>query len=820
MGKICLLVITGLFVLVTAKISSAANITWTNTVGGSWSDAMNWDLNRTPIPGDDVFINVDGTYAITVDNSFDANAQNVTIGAINGTQSLILTNNSAGFVIQGDLTVQTNGVCVVGRQIGYNQMVVNGKLFWLSGTLGGPLDVQSNGSLTITGGTAKAMQFNITNQGTITWAEPNPITGNFSSAIINQGLFILQTNLTLGFGADFGNSGTILQPAGTTNFLQNYAAFFTNSGTIHVETNALLTLGAAGFQTYLTDGTVISGPGLLRLDNISGTSALTASGNITVDGTFELFNGILRGTQTWTGPGTFNWTGGTMGEVGTTTIGTNFNFNISGFNQKFMEGHTLDNRGTVNWTSAYITSQNSPGTFINDSLLVLFQYGSLGASGSGSGSVFQNNGTLLCPASQGTVSFYSNWSFTNSGTLTVQSNSVLDLQHDYAGSLNFADGALLNGPGKTRLASSDLTASGIITVDGTFELAGQQQNSTGTLRGTQTWTGAGNFNWTGGGMAGVGTTTIGTNFNLNISGNSQKSLEGHTLDNRGMVNWTSAYITSQYNPGTFINDSLLVLFQYGSLGASGSGSGSVFQNNGTLLCPAGQGTVSFFSNWSFTNSGTLTVQSNSVLDLQHDYAGSLNFADGALLNGPGKTRLASSDLTASGIITVDGTFELYNGILRGTQTWTGPGIFNWTGGTMGEVGTTTVGTNFNLNISGSAQKSLEGHTLDNRGTVNWTSAYITSQYNPGTFINDSLLVLFQYGSLGASGSGSGSVFQNNGTLLCPASQGTVSFFSNWSFTNSGTLTVQSNSVLDLQHDYAGSLNFADGALLNGPGKTR
>ncbi|MDB6124552.1 MAG: hypothetical protein JWQ71_3545 [Pedosphaera sp.] len=817
-----LLILTSLFVLMIVKISSADTITWTNTAGGSWSDGINWDLHRVPASDDDVLITLDGTYAITVANAVQAEARNVTIGAINGTQSLVLTN-STDFLVQQNLTVQTNGVCLVGHQINFGQMFVSGKLFWLSGTLGGPLTVQTNGNLTITGGTSKGMQSAITNQGTITWAEPSLFTGG-SSVLVNQGLFILQTNLVLGGGANFINSGTILEPSGTTNSLQNVGGNFANGGTMLIQTNASLTLMAMWpYVLNLTDGTVISGPGLLRLDNTSTSSVLNADGTITVDGTFELFNGNLRGNQTWTGSGNFNWIGGTMAGAGITTIGTNFHLNILVPNTKSLDGHTLVNRGTVNWIDGFVGLLNTQSAFINDGLLVCGHFGGFGGSSLPNDSLFQNNGTLLCPADQQAF-FLCNCNFTNRGTVTVQSNSVLEFSSSYSDALNFADGTLLNGPGTTQIKDIDLTASGTITVDGTFELAALQFVG-GTLKGTQTWTGTGNFNWIGGTMAGAGITTIGTNFNLNISVPNSKSLDGHTLVNHGTVNWIEGVVDTRDAQSTFINDSLLICPSSGGFVASTLNYNSLFQNNGTLLCPADRQQSFFLCNWHFTNSGTVTVQSNSVLEFSSSYSDALNFADGTLLNGPGKTQIKDIDLTASGTITVDGTFELaalqfVGGTLKGTQTWTGTGNFNWTGGTMGQAGITTVGTNFHFNILGTQQKFIDGHTLVNHGTVNWIEDVVYTLDTKSTFINDSLLICPPYGGFAVYASDNSSVFQNNGTLLCPADRQLSFFLCNWNFTNSGTLTVQSNSVLEFSRGNYGSVNFADGTLLNGPGKTQ
>ncbi len=48
-------------------------IVWTNTAGGSWSDAASWSPNQVPATGDAAAITNGGTYVVTLDTSSTVN---------------------------------------------------------------------------------------------------------------------------------------------------------------------------------------------------------------------------------------------------------------------------------------------------------------------------------------------------------------------------------------------------------------------------------------------------------------------------------------------------------------------------------------------------------------------------------------------------------------------------------------------------------------------------------------------------------------------------------------------------------------------------
>ena len=52
----------------------AADIVWTNTAGGSWNAATNWNPNQVPGASDTAWITNNGTYAVTLNTSTIVNS--------------------------------------------------------------------------------------------------------------------------------------------------------------------------------------------------------------------------------------------------------------------------------------------------------------------------------------------------------------------------------------------------------------------------------------------------------------------------------------------------------------------------------------------------------------------------------------------------------------------------------------------------------------------------------------------------------------------------------------------------------------------------
>src|SRR5436853_260306 len=76
----------------------AADIVWTNALGGLWGTAANWSPNQLPTGADIAWITNNGTYTVT-QNVAGATATNLVLGGTSGTQTF---NHSSGILALGD----------------------------------------------------------------------------------------------------------------------------------------------------------------------------------------------------------------------------------------------------------------------------------------------------------------------------------------------------------------------------------------------------------------------------------------------------------------------------------------------------------------------------------------------------------------------------------------------------------------------------------------------------------------------------------------------------------------------------------------------
>ena len=214
----CLLVRLALLVI-TSSAAHSATIAWTNTSGGNWSVAANWNPNQTPGAGDTADITNNGTYTVTLD--VNATVDGVILGGASGTQTL--TNGGSALTQTHASMVKPNGNIDLGGGTlsGSGLLTVSGTLNWTAGTLSGAVTVASNGVLNLSGSASKTLSAVVTNGGTIHWSGTGylqlynhpSIPGN-NGAIHNLagGLFDVQNDQSLAtaYGYEFfDNAGTL-----------------------------------------------------------------------------------------------------------------------------------------------------------------------------------------------------------------------------------------------------------------------------------------------------------------------------------------------------------------------------------------------------------------------------------------------------------------------------------------------------------------------------------------------------------------------------------------------------------------------------------
>jgi hypothetical protein len=414
--------------------------------------------------------------------------------------------------------------------------------------------------------------------------------------------------------------------------------------------------------------------------------------------------------------GPFNWSGGTLGSAGSTTMVTaNGGLTISG-GGKYLYATLVNNgAGTCSagpiWCYSTALLSNTPvGT------LDLPADGSPFQIGSGN-PLFANAGVLRKTAGTGSTTFY--LLCANTGSVQVNSGTLILTLTDGTGSFSVAGGATLSvngtatlgsgasitGAGNFTMTTGLLTNNGTLNVSGTNTFTGGTAvfaggctltNNTlvvnggtvafngvgtmtpaslllsqGTLQGSQAVTVSGPFVWSGGFLGSAGSATVVTaNGGLMMSGLA-KFLYA-TLVNNGAGTW-NAWAIYCYGTALFSNTpaATLDLTADGIFLTVASGSPS-FVNAGTLRKTAGTGTTTISP--PCANTGSVQANSGTLALTLANSTGSFAVAAGATLSVNGTATLAaSSTITGAGNFTVTAGSLTNNGTLNvsGTNTFSG-----------------------------------------------------------------------------------------------------------------------------------------------------
>jgi hypothetical protein len=763
-----------------------------------------------------------------------------------GATTVFGTNSLAGG------TVELAG----GVLVGTNLFSGPGNFHWSNGTIAGNNSIAAGANLLIKGDATKTLTGSLNNGGAGVWTGAGDINFRYGSVFNNSGTFTALNdaqfyNNTGGSPIPvFINRGTFTKSTGvnTTAFaLANGGVAFNNLGAVNVQ-SGVLALGGGGassnssFNTASgarvdiiggthtwTGGISFSGLGRTRM---TGGAITLGGGNNTINSgaTLEVGGGSLDGSGSLTGPGTLNWTGGNI--AASLNLQPTLTFGISGENNKGLLG-AINNAGTAIWTGAgqifgrYGGALTNTGTFNiqNDSQF----YNNTGGSPT---PVFHNAGTVRKTGATGlTVIAAANggWIFNNSGLLDIQTGVLSSLTQ-----FNLNDGGRFSGSGITRVdgAAATMNGNNNIAAGGTFEVAN------GALNGAGAFHGPGTFVWSGGVVA--GTIGVGTDGNLAISGSDPKTLFG-VLSNAGTGVWTGAgdvncrYDSVFNNSGTFTALNNAQFFNN-----TGGSPAPAFFNRGFFTKSTGANTTAFppaNGGVAFHNLGTVDTQSG-VLALggggtssnatftartgaRIEFPSGAPFFNGGLsFGGAGITRVNGAGVTSLGgtnTVLAGGTFEVAGGALAGQAGFAGPGTFGWTGGNI--AATLNLQPNLTFILSGDADKTLGGGTLNNAGNITWTgagnlsAAYAGVINNAGTFNiqNDSRFFNYTGGSPTPAFNNSGTVrktIATGQTIIQPDNGG-------WIFNNAGLIDIQTG-VLSARSQF----NLNAGGSYSGAGTTR
>src|ERR1700690_1515347 len=226
-------------------VADAATINWTNTAGGNWSVAANWNPNQVPGASDIAVINSSGTYTVTLDTS--PTVGSLTLG---GAGKQTLTTAGYNLALNNASLVKANGILAFngGNLSGPGLLTVIGQFNWTNGTIdaSSTLTVATNGMLVLAGnnGSSYVMQGTLTNAGIVQLVSGN-LQLNYCNGgpLINLsgGLLDLKSDVSIvsgcGGGPSLINMGTVRKSGGTGT--STIYPTFNNNGTLDVQTGTV-----------------------------------------------------------------------------------------------------------------------------------------------------------------------------------------------------------------------------------------------------------------------------------------------------------------------------------------------------------------------------------------------------------------------------------------------------------------------------------------------------------------------------------------------------------------------------------------------------
>lgn len=537
-------------------------------------------------------------------------------------------------------------------------------------------------------------------------------------------------------------------------------------------------------------------------------------------GPFSMTGGALVGTQpNMASPvsigGLFTWSGGTLMNIDVTAnggmdipagfAGAELDFStmtnpegdmstvgVDGGGIVGFEAATFVNAGTLTAVHGYFDAPGIPpdSTFSNTGTFNVNDPG--GEYGvDGTGFVISNSGTINVVSGTFLVGAVS--AFNNSGTVHVQSGT-LQIQTKTGtatGGQYLVDaGAVLSFDGGTETldAASSIAGAGAVSFDagtinfyGTYNVTGPTLidggasvrffNGNTSIESALTLTGGalgfsgnfdigGPFTWSEGAIL---STTVTADGGINISGNSQLSLDAvliNPLGETASVGVSGDPIIGFDYLGMFENAGMLTATNGQFVGEGMPMAAGTFVNSGIFYVDAPGGTFSLLSNLTFSNSGTVVVE-NGTLEIGNSYTfatdGKFLVDAGAVLNYGGTADLdAASSICGAGsvifnyaIANVDGTYHVtgstvfndadvnFSGSFKGNSLTINSGIITFEPSSEKvEMASLMIGANGALDLTNNSM--VIDYGLGNTSPLEAILAYLQSGYNNGLWNGDGI----------------------------------------------------------------------------------
>jgi len=723
-----------------------ATVHWKGATSGNWSDPTMWDTGTVPGAGDDVVIDANGDYVVTLD--VDATVQSFTLGGTSGTQTLNISSHT--FTLNAAGTIGSRGVMNVsgGTLNGTGILTNEGTFTWSRGTLEGTGGLVNNNTLEISGNNVKTLDTrSITNNGVIQVSGSGNLNVSNGAVITNGGdaIFEFQSDADIndvgGATTTFNNMGFLSKSGGTdTSYISmvvnNEGQVSVTSGTLNLKGGGTHTgdFDAAagctlqfGGGTHSLNGVSFTGGGTVKIsDGEVDTTGIGAT--VSNETTMVLSGGypspVLGGDGPFTLNGPSDW--GHAVIEGTGAFTNNGTMTISNSDVKTLDARTITNQGTMRFTGTGNMNVSNGATIANLAGATFdFQTDADINHTSGSTTTFNNMGTLTKSAGAGTS--YVSMAVNNAGQVNVTSGT-LELKGggtqtgdfdvaagttlQFNGGTHSFNGTNFTGNGTVNVSGGEVSATGVGATFGTFTtftLNGGYPSP--ILSGDGPFTFDGPVEWGHAAIQGTGPLTI--NHTMTIAGTDVRVLDTRSITNNGTIQVTGTGNINVSN-GAAINNEQNATFEFQSDADINYTVGATthFNNAGTLLKNGGTNTS--YIGMDVNNTGIVEVRTG-VLHFQGNY---VQTAGTAWLNGGNFQTSNSMSIqggTLEGTGTVNGSVSNTGGIV---QPGLSPGILtisgSYTQGSGGilavEIGGTTAGTEFDQLVVGD-NASLDG-TLD------------------------------------------------------------------------------------------------------------
>ncbi len=649
-------------------------------------------------------------------------------------------------------------------------------------TLNGSYSGTFTGQATYQGG--RATDFTITSGSTLTVAGLLALAGTFtnhgivairsggiwgdspSSVLLNadDGIVDMCCDAQLSEFA-FTNAGILRQSAGTTEGQSVIWAPLSSSGSIIVETGALEITEPTSFS-----GTVQVAAGARFTATASNvTTQITPPALFTGDGEIG-----LRGNFAGTFAGKASLQHRFRGDL-TITPGSTLSLEAP-FDSDFTLGGTLTNHGTILWTSGNINLDSGlpiTGTIINESDGV---FDIRGSAHLGPNLTFDNRGTILKAAANGTIGTTSTCTLTSTGRIVIEAGGIeLTGPVNYAGLVHVDAGARLGSSGWSNpinvTPSAHFEGDGMITfvgnVSGTLsgnaalvqELTGDLTIASGShiaigrssitpFRLNGTLTNHGTLHWVENSYSGLPATDMGRNniagttagdpasriinetdgvFDLECGGTLESTV---ALDNHGTIRKTGSLqpFPGSCIAGAFTNDGTIeISVGLLTIASPQSNAGRISVAAGATLQYAGSGTgTPLLAGSVFEGAGTIRLMGNisgtlvGHALLAPELSGDLTIAAGSTVTiGDSDNR----DFTLSSSLTNHGTVLWYGGRILGDPFFHKSTIVNAAGGVFDIRCHDTINVSVAFINQGTVRKTADASTttfdcsLANSGTI-------------------------------------------------------------------------------------------------------